>query len=367
MLSEDRLNKISAAYGIAGELVGAEDFGNGHINDTILLRYSIGGTEKKLVLQKINKYVFHRPDELMQNTIAITEHIRRKVIAVGGDPEREVVNVVYTANGDAFFIDEDGEYWRITRYIDNTVSIETVSTAEQFYETGRAFGNFQSQLSDFPAETLYYTIPEFHDTRARFGYFKKVLAEDAMNRAATCADEIAFFLGREDLAVYLMDGYDRGEFPLRVTHNDTKLNNLMIDTDTGKAVCVIDLDTVMPGFAMTDFGDAIRCGTCTAREDERDVSKVRCDLELYDAFTHGFIDGCAGKLTPHEIEILPKGAVCIAYELAMRFLTDYLLGDLYFKTDYPEHNLVRARTQIQMVHELEANADAINAIIGKYK
>ena len=367
MLSKDRLDKILDFYGIKENFVGGEDFGSGHINDTILLRYDINGEEKRLVLQKINKYVFHHPDELMMNTIAITDHIRKKLIACGGDPEREVVNVVYAPNGDSFFIDEDGEYWRITKYIENAASYDMVRSPRDFYESGRAYGNFQSQLSDFPAETLYYTIPEFHDTRARFGYFKKVLAEDALGRAASCRPEIDFILGREDLAVYTMESFDRGEIPIRVTHNDTKLNNLMIDNDTGRAVCVIDLDTVMPGFAITDFGDAVRFGTCTAAEDEPDIGKVRCDLVLYEEFTRGCIEGCADKLTQHEIDALPMGAVAVTYELAMRFLTDYLIGDKYFKTDYPEHNLVRTRTQIKMVHEFEANSAAINAIIEKYR
>ncbi len=362
----DIFSQITAYYGFRGTLKSADPFGNGHINDTYLLVYEQEGQTDRYVLQKINKYVFHHPDELMENAVGVTAHLRKKVEAAGGDPEREVLRFIPAANGMFFYLDGDGEYWRISRFIENTLSRDTAESPEDLYVTGLAFGRFQSQLSDYPADTLYYTIPGFHDTRGRFERFKTVLEKDISGRVNDCGKEIAFILEREALARYSMDSYDRGEIPLRVTHNDTKLNNLLIDGETGRAICVIDLDTVMPGFSMNDFGDAIRSGASTADEDEQDLSKVHCDLERYEAYTRGFIEGCGGKLTPHEIEILPMGALGITYEQALRFLTDYLEGDVYYKTAYPEHNLIRARTQMRLVEEMEARQDEIRQIVERY-
>ena len=363
---EDIVSRITDYYGFDGELISCSPFGNGHINDTFLLVYTLGNGENRYVLQKINKYVFHHPDELMENGVAVTAHLRKKVVEAGGDPEREVLRFVPAKNGLYYYLDDDEEYWRISCFIDNTISRDTASSPEDLYTTGLAFGHFQSLLSDYPANTLYETIPGFHDTRSRFERFKTVVARDVACRAESCKEEIAFILDRESIARYSMDSYDRGEIPLRVTHNDTKLNNLLIDKNTEKALCVIDLDTVMPGFSMNDFGDAIRSGACTAAEDELDLIKVHCDLAFYEAFTKGFIEGCAGKLTPHEIEILPMGALGITYEQAIRFLTDYLEGDVYYKTSYDLHNLVRTRTQIKMVLEMEEKWDEICSMIRRY-
>ena len=367
LLSEnDIFSQITAYYGFGGILKSADPFGNGHINDTFLLVYEQDGRTDRYVLQKINKYVFHHPDELMENAVGVTEHLRKKIKASGGDPEREVLCFVSAQNGKYYYLDGDGDYWRISRYIENTISRDTADSPEDLYVTGLAFGRFQSQMSDYPADSLYYTIPGFHDTRNRFERFKTVLEKNVAGRVKECEKEIAFILEREKLARYSMDSYDRGEIPLRVTHNDTKLNNLLIDRETGKAICVIDLDTVMPGFSMNDFGDAIRSGASTADEDEKDLSKVCCDLERYEAYTKGFIEGCSGKLTRHEIEILPMGALGITYEQALRFLTDYLEGDVYYKTAYPEHNLIRTRTQMRLVEEMEAREDEIRQIIERY-
>ncbi len=360
---EEILPRITEYYGFGGRLKEAAPFGNGHINDTVLLTYEEDGRESRYVLQRINKYVFHHPDELMENGVGVTAHLRKKVAEAGGDPEREVLRFVPARNGKYYYLDDAEDYWRISKYIENTLSRDTASSPDDLYETGLAFGHFQSLLADYPAQTLYDTIPGFHDTRSRFARFRTVLEKDPFSRAASCPEEIAFILEREKLARYSMDSYDRGEIPLRVTHNDTKLNNLLIDRDTGRAICVIDLDTVMPGFTMNDFGDAIRSGAITAEEDEPDLSKVHCDLKLYEAFTKGFIEGCAGNLTPHEIEILPMGALGITYEQALRFLTDYLEGDPYFKTAYPDHNLVRTRTQVKMVLEMEDKWEEICGII----
>ena len=362
-MSEINYEKLAYRFAIPGELKKAAPFGNGHINDTVLLVFEADGCEKKYVLQKINKYVFKHPDELMANMRGVTDFLKKKIVLEGGDPERETLTIIPAKDGLDYVIDEDGEYWRVTAFLENTVSYEVSGSTEDFYLTGEAFGHFQSQLSDYPAGTLFETIPDFHNTRARYLNFQKVVEEDKAGRVNECREEIEFILSRKDLAFFSMESYERGDLPLRVTHNDTKINNLLFDTVEHKPVCVIDLDTVMPGFAMNDFGDALRIGASTAAEDEPDVSKVKCDLALYGAFARGFLRGCEGKLTEKEIDTLPIGARGIAYEQALRFLADYLEGDVYYKIAYPEHNLVRTHTQMKMVQEMEENADKIREII----
>ena len=358
------LNEVITAYGnISGELTEAKPFGSGHINDTICLTYRDGEAGKRYVLQRVNTSIFRNPEKLMENMVNVTGFLRKKITAAGGNPDRETLTVVPASDGKPYFITSDGGFWRMTGFIEDAVSYDNAERPEELYMTGRAFGNFQYMLSDYPADTLYDTLPGFHDTRARYESFKETVKADPVGRVENCREEIAFILEREKLARFSMDSLDSGALPLRVTHNDTKINNLLIDSKTGKALCVIDLDTVMPGLAMTDFGDGIRSGTCTAAEDEPDVNKVECSLALYEAFTRGFIEGCGGKLTAYEVETLPMGALGITYEQALRFLDDYLNGDTYYKTKYPEHNLVRTRTQIKMVRELEAKENEIKAII----
>ena len=361
---EENIKNIAEFYGVTNELIDWKPFGNGHINDTILLNC---GPDKQYVLQKINKYVFHHPDELMANMVGVTAHLKKKVVEAGGDPDREVLTVVPAVNGDVFYIDDKEDYWRITKLITGARSYDIVEKPEDFYITGKAFGHFQNQLSDYPADTLYETIPGFHDTRARYNNFIKSVEADVAGRCKDVQNEIKFILDRKELAYYSMDSFDKGELPLRVTHNDTKINNLMIDNVTHEAICVLDLDTVMPGFAMMDFGDAIRTGACTGLEDEKNLDLVHCDLNLYEQYAKGFIEGVDGKLTAHEVETFPMGALGITYEQALRFLADYLEGDVYYKTAYPEHNLVRTHTQIRMVEEMEAKWDQIQEIIKRNK
>ena len=364
---DEQSAKIIAGFPSFGELKSVKAFGNGHINDTLLLTYE--GAEpgfEKVILQKINRFVFHRPDEVMQNTVGVTTFLRKKIIAAGGDPDRETINVISALDGLPYIIDKNGDYWREMKFIANATSYDAVEKIEDFYASAVAFGNFQRLLSDYPTEVLFETIPGFHDTRARFARFRQVVAEDPAGRVGNAREEIRFILDREALASFSMDCLDAGKLPLRVTHNDTKLNNIMIDNATGRAICVIDLDTVMPGLIMNDFGDAIRFGASTAAEDETDLSKVSCDLDYYDIYTRGFLEGCGESLTAYEKETLPMGAKGITFEQAIRFLCDYLEGDPYYKTAYPDHNLVRARTQIKLVEDMEAKWDAILAINKKY-
>jgi len=349
-------------YGLPGTLVDAGSFGNGHINETLRLVMDRDGMKEQYVLQKINRYVFKHPEQVMDNLVLVTNHLKKKISERNGDPERETLTVVFAKNGAAFFIDEAGDFWRITKFIDNAVSYDNITCPEDLYLTGKAFGNFQYMLSDFPADTLQETIADFHNTAMRYQQFVNAVEADAFDRAKNCKEEIRFLLDREKIAsdpVYAL-------LPLRVTHNDTKINNLLFDRATRQAICVLDMDTVMPGQVMIDFGDAIRTGACTAAEDEPDCSKVSCDTALFEAFTKGFLEGTNGTLTPLEKQTLPLGALRITYEQALRFLTDYLSGDVYYKVKYDEHNLIRTRTQIRMVADMEDKRDVLERIARQY-
>ncbi len=301
----------------------------------------------------------------MENITGVTSFLRNKIIENGGDPERETLNVIPTKDGQSYFVDSEDGYWRAYVFIEDAIGYDLVQNSEDFYESAVAFGNFQRLLAEYPAETLHETIPGFHDTKARFEVFKQAVKDDVCGRAASVQEEINFVLEREDVANVFGDLLAKGEVPLRVTHNDTKLNNVLIDNKTHKGVCVIDLDTVMPGLAMNDFGDSIRFGASTAAEDERDLSKVWCDMELFEIYTKGFIEGCAGKLTDTEIELLPIGAKVMTFECGMRFLTDYLQGDTYFKVHREGHNLDRCRTQFKLVADMEAKWEIMKEIVKK--
>ena len=360
------LEEVIANYPFEGELIHCTPFGSGHINDTYLLTYRISKQEKKrFILQKINTTAFKKPVELMENMINITAHLRKKIEESGGDPDRETLTPICANDGNPYYWDSRGYFWRAVLYITNSTSYDTVEKPELFYESAVAFGRFQHLLSDYPAHTLHETIPGFHDTAARFEVFKQAVEEDVMGRADSVRKEIQFVLDREDIAHCFGDLLARGEIPLRVTHNDTKLNNVMFDITTGKAICVVDLDTVMPGLAMNDFGDSIRFGASTAAEDERNLSKVWCDLDLFRLYAKGFLEGCGDKLTAKEIELLPMGAKVMTYECGMRFLTDYLQGDVYFKISREHHNLDRFRTHMKLVTDMETKWDQMNAIIAE--
>ncbi|MDY5845572.1 MAG: aminoglycoside phosphotransferase family protein [Bariatricus sp.] len=351
-----------------GVLIDERPYGSGHINDTYLLTFEIAemGTIK-VILQRMNKDIFTKPEELMENILNVTSYLRKKIIENGGDPDRETLNVIRTVDNQSYYVDSEGEYWRSYKFITDATSYDQVESPSDFYQSAVAFGNFQRLLADYPAETLHETIKGFHDTRARFQVFKKAVEEDVCGRASSVQKEIRFVLEHERVANIFGDLLDKKEIPLRVTHNDTKLNNIMIDNKTRKGICVIDLDTVMPGLAMNDFGDSIRFGASTAAEDELDLSKVSCDMELFDLYAKGFIEGCGGKLTEKEIDLMPTGAMVMTFECGMRFLTDYLQGDTYFKIHREHHNLDRCRTQFKLIEDMEAKWDTMREIIEKYK
>ena len=299
----------------------------------------------------------------MENILGVTSHLRKKVVECGGDPERETLNIICTKEGKPYFVDSEGEYWRAYRFIEGATCYDQVASDEDFYQSGYAFGNFQCLLADYPAETLHETIPQFHDTAKRFRDFKKAVEEDVMGRAASVQREIEFALAREADTVILGNMLAKGELPLRVTHNDTKLNNIMIDDATRQGICVIDLDTVMPGLSVHDFGDSIRFGASTAAEDETNLDKVSCSMHLLDVYNSGFQKGCQGRLTNAEIEMLPMGAKMMTYECGIRFLADYLEGDHYFQIHRENHNLDRARTQFKLVADMEKKWDEMLRIV----
>lgn len=357
----DEVFNIAKMFKLNGEIINCSSYGNGHINNTYCVVTELNGENFRYILQSVNGNVFKNPKEVMLNILNVTSFLRQKV----KDPN-SVMSLVETKNEMPYFMDMNGTFWRIYTFVENAVCLEYAKTSEEFYQSAVAFGQFQNQLNDFPVEKLYETIPDFHNTPKRFEDFKAAVDTDVFGRAAGVLEEIEFVKSRRDFMDVLYNANSKGELPIRVTHNDTKINNVMLSADTKKPLCVIDLDTIMPGFSVNDFGDSIRFGASTAAEDEKDLEKVWFSLELFEAYTKGFLEGCAGLLEESEIMLLPEGAKMMTLECGMRFLADYLSGDTYFKTKYREHNLVRARTQFKLVAEMEKHWDKMKEIVKKY-
>lgn len=364
--NNDKITAICSKFCIQGNVVDQRRHGSGHINDTFLITTDDKGQEHKYILQRINHEIFKDINALMKNISGVTTFLREMIIKEGGNPDRETLNLVSTKDGEVYFQDEEGGYYRMYLFISGATCYDIVEKPEDFYESGKAFGRFQGLLADYPAKELTETIPNFHNTPDRLIIFKKAVEEDICGRRDSVMKEIQFFLDREADMKAAMDMLEKGELPLRVTHNDTKLNNIMIDDKTGKAICVIDLDTIMPGLSMFDFGDAIRFGANTALEDETDLSKVSLSLPLFEIYVKGFMEGCKGGLTKKEIEMLPMGAKLMTLECGMRFLTDYLQGDHYFKIHREGHNLDRTRTQIGLVADMEKKWEDMGNIVKEY-
>lgn len=362
------LVEIAGKFSFEGSLVEILPFGQGHINDTYAAVFrQPGGGVRRYILQRINRFVFKDPEALMENVERVTRHLHRKIAAAGGDPLRETLNLVMALDGRSFYRDPEGEYWRALLFIEGARTYEEAESPAHIYQAARAFGNFQRQLADFPAMQLHETIPFFHDTPRRFRAFEDAVQRDAFNRAAAVRDEIRFLEEREADTRVLVEEIARGVLPLRVTHNDTKFNNVMIDDHTGLAVCILDLDTVMPGLALYDFGDAVRSSAALAAEDEPDSTKAGFSLEIFESLAHGYLDVARDFLTPAELDRLAFSARLITLEQAIRFLGDYLNGDIYYKVHRPGHNLDRARTQIGMLRDMEARFEAMQALILKYR
>lgn len=347
---------LTVAYNfqLAGAPVSCERYGGGHINETYLLETD----KRKYILQKINQSVFRDVPSLMKNIALVTRYLAR----LEKDPRR-VLTIVKTSEGKDYFEDDQGGCWRMYDFITDSLCLQMAQSAQDMFQSGVAFGRFQSMLSGFPAQTLCETIEGFHDTPGRYAQLHEAVGRDAAGRLDTVRDEVAFALQREGEAGVMVRMLKEGKLPLRVTHNDTKLNNVMLDEKTGKALCVIDLDTVMPGLAGNDFGDSIRFGASTALEDEKDLGKVSLSLAYYQAYTRGFLGACGQSLTQAEIDTLPMGARLMTLECGVRFLTDYLLGDTYFRIHRPEHNLDRCRTQFKLVWDMEKKWDDMVKIV----
>ena len=366
--AEKLLNEALAAYDFGGQLVGAVRYGSGHINDTFVVHTQPGeGPCRRFILQRISSAAFKHPDEVMANIVGVTSFLGEKIKEAGGNPARETMSVWATKSGENFYTDSEGGAWRVYPFVEDTICLQKAETPELFAASARAFGKFQRMLKDYPADTLYETIPKFHDTEDRLAKLKAAVAADVMGRVKEVGPELKFVQEREADCSVALSALRDGRLPLRVTHNDTKLNNILIDRESGEGICVIDLDTVMPGLAINDFGDSIRFGANHSAEDERDLTKVNFDLELFDVYAAGFLEGAGGALTETELDYLPWGAKLMTLECGIRFLTDYLEGDHYFRIHREGQNLDRCRTQFKLVSDMEAAWDDMKAVVDKYR
>lgn len=343
------LDSISTAYG------------NGHINDTVVAEKC----GKSYILQRINTDIFKNPDEMMRNILRVTAHLRKKIEAAGGDPDRETLRVIKTNDGKAYYKAKDGSCYRMYAMVEESITLETVTDPAQFYEAAKAFGRFQNMLADFLAEELHETIARFHDTPSRVEALRDAVKKDVCGRLKNCESEVAYAFEQEKEAGIVCEEMKKGTVPFRVIHNDTKLNNVLFDKKTGKGMCVIDLDTVMPGSLLYDFGDALRFGANTSVEGETDLDKVTFDLTLFEAFTKGFLSELKDSVTEKEKELLPFSVKLMTYECGIRFLTDYLSGDTYFKIKHETHNLDRARNQFKLCRDIDAKRAEMERIVNE--
>ena len=349
------MEHIISLFQLQGAPVRCERYGNGHINETYLLETD---APHAYILQKVNRHVFPDIPNLMRNIEFVTSYLWQQI----PDPRR-VLTLVPTVDGQTYLEDPDGEFWRVYEFVTDSLCLDHPENERDLQQSGLAFGTFQNQLAAFPAHMLTETIPHFHDTPVRYQQLKDAIRMDRAGHVKEAEAEIEAYMAFEKYAGFLMDLLKKGELPLRVTHNDTKLNNVLLDAATRTPLCVIDLDTVMPGLAANDFGDSIRFGAATAREDEQDLSKVGMSLQLFEAYSRGFLSACGARLTPLEKETLPMGAMLMTLECGSRFLADYFNGDVYFHNARPGQNLYRARTHIKMAQDMEGKLGQMQKII----
>lgn len=356
------LEKISGYFEIVGDYVSAAPYGSGHINDTFAVVFDQGGVNIRYIIQRINHSIFKNPPALMENIQRVTEHIHGKI---KNNPHavRHSLTLVKTFDGNVFHKDEEGNYWRVYIFIENAKSYDVIENEGHAFQAALAFGEFQKELVDLPGKRLHETIPDFHNTPQRFKNFEKALNEDVHNRAKSAKKEINFALKRKEMSKTLLSMNAEGKIPERITHNDTKLNNVLLNANTGEGICVIDLDTVMPGLALYDFGDLVRTSTSPAAEDEKDLSKVKMQMHMFKALVKGYLLSSKDFLTKTEIEYLPFSGKLITLEVGLRFLTDHLAGDIYFKTHRKEHNLDRCRTQFKLVESIEEQEEAMGKMV----
>ena len=363
---EKQLREISKQFQIYGEILHAETFKIGHINETYSATYDQGGTRVRYIHQKINKHVFKNPPAVMQNIMRVTTHFRRKLEAQEArDITRRSLVVIPASNGRAYCRSRDGEYWRTFVFVEGVETFEAVQSPEQALQAGRAFGEFQSLLVDLPGERLNETIPDFHHTRKRFTAFQQALQRDHYNRAKEARPEINFTLKHEPVVDVILNATAKRKIPERITHNDTKFNNVMLDTLTGEAKCVVDLDTVMPGCVLYDFGDMVRTTTSPTLEDEPDLAKVKMQMPMFKQLASGYLSSAGRFLTRAEKSYIAFSGKLITFEIGLRFLTDYLSGDTYFRIHRPGHNLDRCRTQFKLVESIERQENAMQKFVDR--
>ena len=359
-----KLHHIASQFGLVPGEMHIAPYGNGHINDTYCVTVHAGEkAARRYILQRVNAYVFKEPEQVIENIAGVTAYLRGVIEKAGGDPDRETLTLVKTREGKFCFHDDEGGCWRVYLFVEGTISRDLPDTPELFALSGAAFGRFMCQLQGYDASSLHESVKDFHNTPARYAQLMDAVARNEAGRLGEVGSELAFCMGYGEEVHTLLRALHAGEIPLRVTHNDTKLNNVLLDEQTGEGVCVIDLDTVMPGLSAYDFGDSIRFGANTAAEDERDLEKVQLSLTMYEAFARGFLKEAGSAMGRRERELLPMGAKLMTLECGMRFLADHLNGDKYFKVHREGHNLDRARTQFKLVRCMEENWDAMMEII----
>lgn len=364
---EAQLQNISKQFQIYGEILHAETCKIGHINETYSATYDQGGTKVRYIHQKINQSVFKDAAALMKNVVRVTTHLREKLLAQGAaDITRRSLTLVPTRQGKSFYCDGAGEYWRTFVFVEKVQTFESVQSTQQAYQAGKAFGNFQKLLVDLPGARLTETIPDFHNTRKRFIALQKAIQADHFNRAQSAKAEITFALRHEAMADILLEALARKKIPERITHNDTKFNNVMLDEQTGEAMCVVDLDTVMPGCALYDFGDMVRTTTSPTLEDERDLSKVHIQMPMFKKLAEGYLAAAGEFLTKNEKSYVAFSGKLIAFTIGLRFLTDYLAGDTYFRIHRPGHNLDRCRTQFKLIESITRHEEAMQKFVEKF-
>lgn len=361
------IKEICALFDIRGDFVVAQPYGSGHINDTYCAEIDQAGQRIRYIFQRLNHNVFRQPIPLMENVKRVTDHALKRLQESGcREAFRRTLTLVPAVNGKPYGIDKEGNCWRVYPFVERARTYDKIETPQQCIEAAKSFGEFQKLTADLPGEPLFETIPGFHNTKGRFQALLAAIKEDKLGRSKEVQAEIDFFLAREADANLVVDYLESGELPVRCTHNDTKLNNVMLDDVTGEGICVIDLDTTMPGSAIYDFGDMIRTATSPAAEDEKDVSKVTMQMFMFEALVQGYLATASSFLTPLERSLLAFSGKLLTMECGIRFLTDYLSGDVYFKIHRPEHNLDRCRTQIALVKSIEEQLPAMQAIVDKY-
>ena len=364
MMTGDALKDVLAIFDIQGKFLSAAPHGSGHINDTFAVVFGQSMGTERYIVQRINGNIFKSPEKVMENIDQVTSHLKKKAMARGQkDIDRRVLTLVQTRGGKNFAYDSDGHLWRCYTLIEGAKTWDVIEAPRQAYEAAKAFGSFQRDLMDYSGPRLHETIPMFHHTPSRFAAFQKAVQEDAKNRAAAVKAEIGFVLSRESLVASLSSLQEGGAIPERITHNDTKLNNVLLDDLTGEGICVLDLDTVMPGLSLHDFGDMVRSATNPVAEDELDLSKVVVQVPVFEALARGYMEGTSGALLPVEKDNLVTSGKLLTLECGMRFLTDHLQGDAYFKISHEAHNLDRCRTQFALVKSIEEHEERLKEFV----